>query len=312
MEKRRPLIYVLVAYGLAWAYWLLVSFPLFREQGGYTAAVQLSVAPGMLFPAIAVVLTRLFTREGFKGLWIVPRDPGRTWHLYVVAWVVPLALVIAGAALYFLLNRADYDPSMTNVLETARQAAEAAGRDPSAVTTSTNLLAMLPVVLFVAPIANFIPCFGEEWGWRGYLLPKLVECLPTLPALVASGVIWGLWHAPIIAMGHNYGVGYAGFPVTGILAMCLFCVILGTFMAYVTLRSGSCIPAVIAHGMINGCAAMGVAYSATGGNPFVGPAPTGILGGAYFVLVALFMAFDLARNGWPTFGAKAGGDDQAA
>lgn len=38
-----------------------------------------------------------------------------------------------------------------------------------------------------------------------------------------TGVIWGLWHAPAIVMGHNYGMGYAGFPIAGILIMTLAC-----------------------------------------------------------------------------------------
>ena len=34
--------------------------------------------------------------------------------------------------------------------------------------------------------------------------------------LVTFGLTWGLWHAPITMMGHNYGRGYPGFPFTGI------------------------------------------------------------------------------------------------
>jgi membrane protease YdiL (CAAX protease family) len=136
---------------------------------------------------------------------------------------------------------------------------------------------------------NFIPCFGEEWGWRGYLLPKMRKLMPTVPTLLVTGVIWGLWHAPLTAIGHNYGVTYPGFPFAGIAMMCLFCTVLGIFMAYVTQKTKSCIPAILAHGAINGISAIGIYLTHNGGNPFIGPAPTGIIGLIPFIVAAIPM-----------------------
>ena len=76
-----------------------------------------------------------------------------------------------------------------------------------------------------------------------------------------NGIIWGLWHAPLTVMGHNYGVGYQGYPVTGILAMCVFCTVIGIILSYVTIKTGSCIPAVIGHAVLNGLSGAGIAYS---------------------------------------------------
>ena len=81
----------------------------------------------------------------------------------------------------------------------------------------------LAVSLVIAPFINVIPAFGEELGWRGMLYPTLAERMSERMAALATGVIWGLWHAPAIAMGHNYGMGYAGFPVVGIRTMTLLC-----------------------------------------------------------------------------------------
>ena len=150
--------------------------------------------------------------------------------------------------------------------------------------------------LFLAPILNFVTCFGEEWGWRGYLLPKVSGLLPTVPTLLVTGVIWGLWHAPMTIIGHNYGLGYWGFPFTGIAMMCLFCVVLGVLMSYVTLKTGSCIPAILAHGAVNGIAAIGIYFTADGGNPFIGPAPTGIIGLIPFAIAAAFMVIHLNKS----------------
>ena len=96
-------------------------------------------------------------------------------------------------------------------------------------------------------------------------------------------------------IGHNYGLGYWGFPFTGIGMMCVFCIVLGVFLSYITLKTGSCIPAILAHGAINGIAAIGIYFTHDGGNPFVGPAPTGIIGMIPFILVAIPMVIQLQR-----------------
>ena len=298
MEKKRIVIYVALAYGLAWALWFAVVYPMVNG-GGLGTSMQLAIAAGMFAPAIAAALTRLITKEGFKDAWIKPRAFKKTWRYYVLAWFGPLVLVLAGAALYFLINPADFDPSMSYVIQAMREQAEAMGVEMNIDDEAIRLTQIASLAtLVIAPAINAVTCFGEEWGWRGYLLPHLLERFSIIPTLLISGIIWGIWHAPITLIGHNYGLGYAGYPFTGIAAMCLFCIVLGVFMSYITLRTGSCLPAVFAHGMVNGSAAAGIIFSATGGNPFVGPAPTGILGGAFFIVAAIFMAVDLARNGW--------------
>ena len=298
MEKKRIVIYVALAYGLAWALWFAVVYPMVNG-GGLGTSMQLAIAAGMFAPAIAAALTRLITKEGFKDAWIKPRAFKKTWRYYVLAWFGPLVLVLAGAALYFLINPADFDPSMSYVIQATREQAEAMGVEMNIDDEAIRLTQIASLAtLVIAPAINAVTCFGEEWGWRGYLLPHLLERFSLPVTLLVSGIIWGIWHAPITVLGHNYGMGYAGYPFTGIAAMCLFCIVLGVFMSYITLRTGSCLPAVFAHGMVNGSAAAGIIFSATGGNPFVGPAPTGILGGAFFIVAAIFMAVDLARNGW--------------
>ena len=110
-------------------------------------------------------------------------------------------------------------------------------------------------------------------------------------------MIWGLWHAPIIVLGHNYGTGYPGWPWGGIAAMCVFCVAMGIVLTWLTEKTGSCIPAAVAHGAFNGTAAIGMLVSADGGNPFIGPAPMGIVGGAPILLAAALAMILLRRTG---------------
>jgi len=105
--------------------------------------------------------------------------------------------------------------------------------------------------LFAAPFINVFFALGEELGWRGYLLSKLLP-LGKWPALLLSGIIWGIWHAPIVAMGHNY----PGHPVLGPFLMIGFCLLMGIILGWLQLTSGSVWVPALAHGTLNAVAGL--------------------------------------------------------
>ena len=295
-DLRRILIYIVITFALTWAYCLLIVYPIANGEalsGVPAAATQLVVAAAMFFPAIGVLLTRLFTKEGLKAAWLKP-NLRKNLKYYLLAWFGPGILTFAGIGIYFLLFPDQLDLSFGYFTATL----EAAGAPVETLPMSVGMLMLVQALqaFFLAPIMNFVTCFGEEWGWRGYLLPKMKNLLPTVPMLLLTGTIWGLWHAPLTIIGHNYGLGYWGFPFTGIAMMCVFCIVLGVFFSYVTLKTKSCIPAVLGHGAVNGIAAIGIYFTKDGGNPFVGPAPTGIIGLIPFLMVAVIMAIRLRKD----------------
>lgn len=295
LNLKRILLYVVITFAITWVYSIFVIYPMARGEslaGIPAAATQLVVAAAMFCPAIGVLLTRLISREGFRDCCLKP-NLKKNIKMYLLAWFGPGLLTIIGSALYFILVKGSFDPNCGYMAA----AMEAAGTSPDTLPMPLSTLLLIQGVqaLVLSPILNFFTCFGEEWGWRGYLLPKLTKQLSIVPTLLVSGVIWGLWHAPLTIIGHNYGLGYPGFPFAGIAMMCLFCIVLGVFLSYVTLKSGSCIPAVIGHGAINGFAAIGMYFTASGGNPFVGPAPTGIIGIIPFAVVAVIMVLKLKK-----------------
>lgn len=293
MTKKRLLIYLISTFALTWAYCVAFVYPFANAiSAEELSMLQIRMVIVMFIPAICVVITRLITKEGFKNSMIKPNFDGNI-KIYLLAYFGPAVLTVIGSVVYFIIFPNQFDSNCSILL----QSYESMGVDPSTIPMPASKLMMsqaFTAILF-GPIMNFFTCFGEEWAWRGYMVPKMSENMKTISMLLISGVIWGLWHAPLTIIGHNYGMGYLGYPFTGILAMCLFCTVIGVFMAYITLKTKSCIPAVLAHGAINSFSSVGVYFTFDGGNPFVGPAPTGIVGMIAFIVLDIFLVKALMK-----------------
>lgn len=285
---KRILVFIGLNFGITYAFEIFVIGNLLDSN---IAALLVSLV--MFFPALCMVLTRLITKEGFSDLWIAPNFRGRVRY-YLTGWLLPILLTVVGAVLYFLVFPGKFDPNVGYFTETLA----AAGQNIDVSSAKTILYLQIASAVVIAPIANIINTLGEEWGWRGYLLPKMLGKFKAIPALLLSGVIWGLWHAPLIVMGHNYGTDYEGYPYMGILAMCGFCVVMGVLFSYVTLRTHSCLPAAIAHAMLNGFASAGLYFLPDSASiePFVGPSPTGIIGGAGFIVTMVVLVVLIVRD----------------
>lgn len=260
--------------------WAACFIMLFVRQPVSTTMVAIFAA-FMFMPAIASILTRWLQREGFRNMFLKPHFRGN-WGKYFLSIFVPPALIFGGAALYFFFFPSMFDAEFT-VLASAGVAQNQA---------ITVILFQLLQGILLAPFINLIPCLGEELGWRGYLLPKLLERFSPRTAVLITGVIWGVWHAPMIALGHNYGLDYVGYPWLGILLMTLFCVAFGAFAAWLSIKTQSAIPAALSHASLNGIASASLLVCKSGYNPLVGPLPMGILAGApIFILgVILFLS----------------------
>ena len=229
---KRIVLFLAITFGLTWAYEFGVVYPV--SSGALTGippvAAQFVTGAAMFFPAIGVLITRLVTGEGFKNSVIKPRGFKKALPWFAVAWFGPAVLSIIGAAVYFFIFPQDFDPAMTTFVASTQQQAAATGAEMPADTITMMLLAQLPFAIFLAPVLNIFTTFGEEWGWRGYLVPKVSTRLRIVPTLLITGVIWGLWHAPLTIIGHELRPGgIPTWPIGGIAAMCLFCIVIGIF-----------------------------------------------------------------------------------
>ncbi|MCC6904349.1 MAG: CPBP family intramembrane metalloprotease [Anaerolineae bacterium] len=293
IDIRRILIFLAFACGIAWGSALVVYLtggltgsPVIEPTTGLTLAFVLVAGPYMFAPAIASLLTRLITREGFREPYL-RLNFRRAWPYWLAAWFGPGLMTVAGGAVFFLLFPAYFDPTLGTLREMIEQSAQASGQ---VVPLSVEAIALLQAVqgILIAPLINSLFTFGEELGWRAYLQPRLMPLGPRR-ALLLMGAIWGLWHWPVIAMGHNYGLDYPGAPWTGVLMMCWFTLVVGIFLGWTALRSQSVWPAVIGHAALNGIAGLAIFFAQDKPNPLLGPMPVGIIGSAGFALVALLI-----------------------
>lgn len=308
LEYWRIGIFLSIAFGLAWGTALvlhltggLAGSPALIPGTPVTLAFVLLPTLYMWSPALAHVLTRLVTREGWRDTWLRP-DLRRVWRPLLVSWAGTVLCVVAGGLVFFAVFPGVFDPSMEAFREQLSAAEDQTGQ-PVPIPFGVLVLLQMAFALLIAPVLNCFFTFGEEFGWRAYLQPHLLA-LGSRRAMVVMGLIWGVWHWPIIAMGHNYGTRYAGAPWLGLLAMTWFTFVVGTFLGYLTLRGGSVWPAVLGHGTLNAVAGTGVLLFSGGVSPVLGPTAAGLVGSVGFAAVALWIVLaprSMLRAGFVPF-----------
>ena len=259
-------------------------------QGGLSALtpVQALLVLGLWYmpgPAVAHLLTRVLTHEGWGDLWLRPQFRQR-WRTWAMAWFAPALLVIVGMVLFFLISPQYYDASF----QAARALLEQATTAGPPLPFGPEVLILIQVVqgVLLAPVLNALPTLGEEFGWRAYLQPKLMA-LGWRRAMVWMGIAWGVWHWPILALGYNFGLDYEGAPWLGMLAFVWFTFAFGTLLGWLTLRGNSVWPAVIGHGALNGIAALPALFVQGNPNPLLGPLAFGVIAGIPLALVAAWL-----------------------
>ncbi len=300
-ETKRVIIFLVLTFAISWALEFFVVKPIVDGQGyGKSIIAQGIVAMMMFVPALCVLLTRLLTKEGFRNSKLTFDIGKDCTRYYIIAWLLPPVLCALGAVAYFVIYPARFDPTHSYIIQ---QSAEM-GVTITPEQMEQKVVLDLIVAVLMAPLLNVITCFGEEWGWRGYMMPKLLGKMKFFPAVLVGGFIWGIWHAPLIAMGHNYGTEYVGAPWLGIAMMCLFCIALGTLFTWWCTKTGNCWPAIIGHGAVNGFAAAPMYFIAENNHTLLGPTAAGIIGGSALFVAAIVVIIVQARQSRKTVAAE--------
>ena len=250
---------------------------------------QLVVAAMMFIPTLGVLLSGANLKDmGWKP------QIRKNIKTILIAWFAPVILTAIGAALYFLIFPGHFDLSGDYIVTSG--GAEALSQ-MQAQGISYPLYSLISVISSIsyAPLINMFLALGEEIGWRGFLYPQLKAGFGRKKGWILGGIIWGIWHWPLIwLIGYEYGAasgnpaGYVGFPVIGMLLFCVITAGWGILHDWLYVRSGSIwIPSLL-HGAINAAATLPLllCLTNTGSARLLGPAPNGIIAGLPFLALA--------------------------
>ncbi|WP_062948205.1 CPBP family intramembrane glutamic endopeptidase [Brachybacterium sp. sponge] len=241
---RRIGLFMLISYGL----FALAAAPFWFLPGGIAhPAFTPVIAVGMWAPAAASLImakgverVSWRTRVGlrFRGRWA-----------RILAWM-PLGLVLVVAILLLselvaAVRGVPMDLTGRTWLETGMaQVAAQTGQEIPAIA----LVLITAATVFAGLLVTTLATLGEEIGWRGWLWLALTP-LGRIPATLVGGVIWSLWHLPVVLIGYNYPGADRAAAVAMFLLPCIAMTLL--FGALTDRASGSPLPAALAHAGIN-------------------------------------------------------------
>ena len=240
--RTRPgaMAFVMLTVGLSWSIWIATWVATGRPatttaSAGMIAAVYAgSLAPGFAAAFLSVVSKPAALKAWLRGF--IRLRCG--WRAYAAA-LLPFPLVVL--LLTIVLG---YAPRVEGL------------RGQPAILL---YLTVFPVSIFNGVVTAIMGAgpLGEEGGWRGYLLPRLLERGNEARASLIIGVIWAMWHLPIMAMFADWR---SGVPLATYLPLYTVGVIgLSFVMSRVWLiGGGSLIPCIWLHGLVN--AVGGIAF----------------------------------------------------
>ena len=281
MDWHGIVTYLALTFALSWGVWL--GLPALH------VLLPLAVVIGMFGPAAACGLVRGPLRhEGFDDAGLAFRTPlRRSGWAYLAAYVSIPLLVFAGIGLS-LLTRNQHWALGQNLQGMGRGLASLAGsgHPPPFLAAPLSVVMLASIAAFTVGLPiNMLFTFGEELGWRGYLLPRLTPLGEVRAALIV-GVVWGLWHAPLIVLG---GLDFPGHPWTGVGMMAVATTPLSMILAWLRLRSGSLWPAALAHAALNAQAGFSLLLLSHG-DSLLSP-PLGLLGIIPFAAFAAWLVW---------------------
>ena len=287
-HEKRIYIFLAITFGLALAPYLVIYLSGGRLNSLLeTPSVNFFLIALMFGPTIAHLATRLITREGWANPLLGANFRQGRWRYSLAAWFLPPAAAVVGATIYYLLFPGHFDPSMTIFRQ---QDLTSLGSEMDSL--GFFLIQLAKGILQPIWVMTLLYSLAEEFGWRAYLLPKLIVFGPR-KAVLLVGLIHGIWHWPsIFIIGFNYGFDYWGAPFAGPLVYLVIVTFQSTLYAWITLRSGSVWPAAICHGAINTWNTLAWIFISGEPEPLIGPGFQGVIGMLGYAVLGLLLFFN--------------------
>jgi uncharacterized protein len=230
--RRSTAIFVIVTFVISWSY-------LWAIYKGIKVPAWLFAPLLMWVPGTVSLVMRLLRREGFADAGF-RRGNLRFWCWSYFGPLVAGAIVYLVAALFHVVQLTPYlrQQSMFGPVPVRFLWWNADASVPWLLGQRFLFCATFGIAL------GFIYGLGEEIGWRGYLLPRLLQSRVRFPILL-SGLVWAAWHMPFVLLTFQHR------PVVNAIIYALACVIFGVFIGWLRLASGSVFIAAMAHAAYN-------------------------------------------------------------
>lgn len=265
----------------------ITSLPLFiNHVKSDSSSVMISSVIFMMTPLISVLIIRRVIPD--KSHFYLKFQLKKQLNLYLFAAFSPGALTAIGAIIYFMIYPDKLDLNHSYLQDLLKEYEKELFLPQF---TPTILIGMTLSCIFIAPLifVNHIAAFGEEIGWRCFLLPLLIDLHGKKKAVFICNFLWGAFHAPLVYFGLNYSGDYFLCPWSGMLMMSFFGLVLGIPLSYLTLKTKSVFPACIFHGAFNAIREVPLFLCTSDFNPLIGPKPSGLIGMIGFILLAFLL-----------------------
>ncbi len=267
MVAKRSLVslYLVITFGVCWVLALITHF------SGGLLHVPWALPVLLVYMAVPALAAAGVQRWGHRQAVMRPLGVRWGWNRwYVAALLAPVLLALTSFGISLLGPGVQLSVGMEGMLSRFEsQLSQDQLEQMRTQIASLHPLVILALSLVQGVIAgctiNAVAALGEELGWRGYLVRQWAPMGFWRMSLLI-GLIWGIWHAPIIAQGHNY----PQHPVIGIGLMTLFCVLLSPIITYIRLRARSVLAAAVFHGVLNGTAGLALLFAAGGSDLTLG------------------------------------------
>ena len=185
LKRREIIVFTALAYAFSWAWWGALIFSgaqtfsnLSQMNADEAQSAQMMIAIGDFGPLLAALIMRLFvSREGLRG----SMGWKRPFKFYLAALLTPILFFGILAVFNHLTGLGRFAWTRTDM----------------------PFGAYLGLELLIGTIIVSVFVLGEEYGWRGYLLPRALA-LGEIKGTILVGLVWAFWHLPLLLVGLNY------------------------------------------------------------------------------------------------------------
>ncbi len=224
-----------------WFTWFFLAFTLVYIAGVTVVFLQpamvqtvnsVMLLPSLIGLVLLIVLRATGGKKTFTSVGMGGGQP-KLWFLFGLGVVLFMGLQTLLNWIFKLGTPVDLTPLFAQITATG--------------IPQQALFALVAIqAILLGPFLGLIVTFGEEYGWRGYLQPALLG-LGKVRGIALVGIIWGIWHWPVIWMGYNF----PGHPYLGSLLMTLFCIGLAFFLGYAVLKARGLWISAFLHALVN-------------------------------------------------------------